>query len=96
MRRLGLPLVELVEPAGDDSPVSSVLRRSGAGPYHVCYSVPDLDKSISQLREAGALQLGRPVPAPAISGSRICFMYSRDAGLFELVEEPAVPLGGEL
>lgn len=89
----GAPLVELVEPMGNDSPVSPILKRAGPGPYHSCYCVPDLGKAVAKLRQGGALQLGRPVPAPAISGSSIVFMYSRDAGLIELVEEPGIPAG---
>jgi len=93
VRREGDPLIELIEPDGEGSPVSPVLERIGAGPYHTCYSVPDLDGAVVELRKSGALLLGRPVAAPAISGSLVCFMFARDAGLLELVEEPAVPVG---
>src|ERR687883_402114 len=37
------PLFELIEPAGDDSPVSSFLKRGG-GLHHVCYVADSLDQ----------------------------------------------------
>lgn len=43
-------LIELVEWVGVESPVESILERTGAGTYHICYQVDDLDAAIRILR----------------------------------------------
>src|SRR5919201_4591645 len=37
------PLIELVEPDGDSSPVTRFLKRGG-GLHHLCYETPDLER----------------------------------------------------
>ncbi|HVB58491.1 MAG TPA: VOC family protein [Candidatus Acidoferrales bacterium] len=45
-------LIELVEPAADDSPVEQFLRR-GAGLHHLCYEIPDLDAHLDKMQAGG-------------------------------------------
>ena len=51
-------LFELVEPSGDDSPVSRFLARGG-GLHHLCYEVADLESEIEFCKAAGGV-LVRP------------------------------------
>ena len=53
-------LIELVEPAAEDSPVGQFLRRGG-GLHHLCYEVPDLDAHLASRRciRESAHRLGR-------------------------------------
>jgi methylmalonyl-CoA/ethylmalonyl-CoA epimerase len=44
--RWGLKYLELVEPVEGDSPATEYLQRRGEGPYHVGYTVDDLEADI--------------------------------------------------
>lgn len=84
-------LTELVAPAAENSPVSKILQKNGGVPeaYHVCYAVADIDRAISELRAEKWLPVKPPVPACAFGGARVAFLYSKNAGLIELLETPA-------
>ncbi len=78
-------LIELVEGIGEKSPVADIVARTGAGPYHICYRVADLDAAIRRLRAGGCLRLKRferPGPGPR----RFAFLLTPDRQLFELCE----------
>lgn len=80
---------ELIAPAGENSPVSAVLKKSGGEPEacHVCYAVADIEKTIADLRKEGWLPLKPPVPAVAFGNAKVAFLFSREAGLIELLEQ---------
>ena len=78
--------VELVEPAGDQSPVAGLVRK-GQHLYHVCYRVSDLEAAMRQARQHGLHCIAQPAPAPAFQDRRIAWVYSRAFGLFELLEK---------
>jgi methylmalonyl-CoA/ethylmalonyl-CoA epimerase len=77
--------VELIEPAGPDSPVTTLLKR-GPGVYHLCYKVPSLEGAVAEAAKNGFSPVGQPAPAPAFGGKRIAWVYHPKFGLFELVE----------
>ncbi len=79
------PVIELVAPAGDDSPVNRVLAK-GIGAYHMCYEVENLEAALEELRSKGCLVISRPVPATAFAGHRIAWFYTPTRQLMELVE----------
>lgn len=83
--------IELVEGLHENSPVSGVLDRSGAGPYHLCYQVEDLDGAIRRLRSHRCRLLDR-FEHPVHGLRRFAFLAAPDGQLFELCErdEPAV------
>lgn len=78
-------LVELVEPAADDSPVTNFLAKQGPGLHHLCYEVGDIDAVCALMRDRGGIITCAPVPAAAFAGRRIAFVFRRD-GLIELLE----------
>jgi methylmalonyl-CoA/ethylmalonyl-CoA epimerase len=78
--------IEFVEPLGDDSPISNLLKRGG-GLYHICYLVPDIEAAIQQVRQAGGLIVSGPLPARAFNNRRIAFVYTPDRSLVEFLEE---------
>ena len=90
-------LIELVEGLGEGSPVADIVERTGAGPYHICYLVADLDAAIHKLRAGGCHRLKRferPGPGdPAVTGSprRFAFLLTPDRQLFELCEAEERP-----
>ncbi len=85
----GEPLLELLAPAGEASPVSKTLEKNGVTPYHCCYVVSNLDDAVKELRRQRYVPVGKPQPAVAFCGSRVCFLYNKNVGLIELVEAPA-------
>lgn len=85
----GMPTVELVEPVDDLSPVCKTLEKNGVTPYHTCYLVEDIEKAIAELRKMRYVVVVKPVVAPAIMNSKVCFLYNKHVGLIELVEAPA-------
>jgi len=87
MSRAGHPLIELVAPNASDSPVSGVLAKNGSSPYHTCYEVDDIEKSISDLRAKKFINFGKPVPAIAFNNRLICFLLNREIGLIELLQK---------
>jgi methylmalonyl-CoA/ethylmalonyl-CoA epimerase len=78
--------IELVEPAGEDSPVAGFLARGG-GLHHVCYEVSDLEKALEEFRGRGAAIAKRPKPAVAFDGRRIAWVITAEKLLVELLEE---------
>lgn len=84
-----MPVVELLEPVDNLSPVNKILEKNGVIPYHVCYVVNDMEKAIIELRKMKYIVVSKPLEAVAICGSRVCFLYNKNVGLIELVEAPA-------
>ena len=87
LEKAGSPLLELVEPVDEKSPVRNILNKVGVSAYHFCHEVESLDDSIAQLRQKKFILLVKPVEAVAFNGRRICFLYHKDAGLIELLEK---------
>jgi methylmalonyl-CoA/ethylmalonyl-CoA epimerase len=85
-RTPGNPVVELIEPAGDRSPVLGFLKRGG-GLHHLCYEVDDLEKQLEIARSMGMLVTRPPRPAVAFDGRRIAFVYTKHLLLLELLEK---------
>jgi methylmalonyl-CoA/ethylmalonyl-CoA epimerase len=81
------PMIELVEPIGDKSPVAGFLKRGG-GLHHVCYEVICLEKQLDWVRGNHDLIVRAPQPAVAFGGRRIAWVYTRTKLLIEYLERP--------
>ncbi|HVA18487.1 MAG TPA: VOC family protein [Candidatus Dormibacteraeota bacterium] len=79
------PLVELIEPAGEKSPVMSFLKKGG-GLHHLCYEVNSLEHHLDFMRSAGGKIVRPPMPAVAFDGRRIAWVYTKYRLLVELLE----------
>jgi methylmalonyl-CoA/ethylmalonyl-CoA epimerase len=79
------PLIELIEPAGEKSPVLSFLNRGG-GIHHVCYVVDSLEKQLESCRSKGILIVRPPLPAAAFANRRIAWVCTTDRFLIEYLE----------
>jgi methylmalonyl-CoA/ethylmalonyl-CoA epimerase len=86
MNRPGQPQVELITSYGAESPIDTILKKCGPGPYHFCYSVPDLNKAIVELKKEKFIILNKPVNSNAIEDNMIIFAYKKSCGLIEIVE----------
>jgi methylmalonyl-CoA/ethylmalonyl-CoA epimerase len=84
----GEPMIELVEPAGEKSPVAGFLTKGG-GLHHLCYEVESLDRRLEWCRERKNLLVRAPAPAVAFGGRRIAWVYTRQKLLVEYLEATA-------
>jgi len=82
-----MPLVELLSPVNEKSPVVQILEKNGTTPYHICYEVEELDSFIKVLKKQKYLVVSKPKEACAIAGRRVVFLYNTDMGLIELLEK---------
>jgi methylmalonyl-CoA/ethylmalonyl-CoA epimerase len=89
LEKEGSPLIELVEPVDETSPVCNVLKKVGVSAYHFCYEVDDIQLAINDLTSGANkyILLAKPIPAIALSNRKICFLYNKNTGLIELVEK---------
>ena len=78
--------IELIAPLSEDSPITSMLAKSGGGAYHLCFETSDIDQAVVHARRTGCMIVSPPVPAVAFGGRRIAWIYTRSRQLFELVE----------
>jgi|SRR5271154_414474 len=79
------PLIELVEPGSEGSPVTRFLERGG-GLHHLCYEVNDLEGHLEFCKSAGNTIIRPPVPAVAFGGRRIAWAVTRKKLLMEFLE----------
>jgi methylmalonyl-CoA/ethylmalonyl-CoA epimerase len=86
MQKAPEPLVELIEPDSPDSPAARWIQRIGAGPYHTCYEVDDLEAMMAFLRRYRLFPVIKPVPAVAFNMRRVVFLWGESSGLLELLE----------
>ncbi len=84
-RRAGDPLWELVEPANEKSPLQPFAAKGG-GLHHICYAVDSLEQALAGARSMGAIIVRRPMPAIALGGRRIAWIYTRNRLLIEYLE----------
>jgi methylmalonyl-CoA/ethylmalonyl-CoA epimerase len=80
------PVIELVAPGAENSPLASYLKR-GIGGYHVCYEVPDLAESIRSAEQQGCIVIGEPVPAVAFDNRKVCWLFTPTRLLIELLAQ---------
>ena len=78
--------IELISPLSEDSPIASMLRKSGGGAYHLCFETTDIEQALVHAKNNGCIIVSPAVPAVAFNGRRIAWIYTRSRQLFELVE----------
>jgi len=81
--------IELIAPLSEDSPIQSMLAKSGGGSYHLCFETSDMERALAHLRDHGCVILAAPVPAVAFQRRRIAWIYTPSRQLFEIVEAKA-------
>jgi len=67
LQKEGNSLLELVEPADNNSSVGNIVKKVGVSAYHFCYEVDSLDYSIAQLRHMKYILLVKPEQDTAYS-----------------------------
>jgi methylmalonyl-CoA/ethylmalonyl-CoA epimerase len=81
------PLIELISPHNDESPIIRILNVNGPTPYHTCYEVDSIEDQIIKLKKNGFIQISKIQSAIAFDGRKICFLINREIGLLELLQK---------
>ena len=76
---LGNTLVELMEPLGEDSPITGFLKKNPTGGmHHVCYEVDDIIAARDKLKDQGVRVLGDGEPKTGAHGKPVLFLHPKD------------------
>ena len=87
MIQLGDARVEVLEPLGEDSPISKFLEKRGEGLHHLALKVDSVENTIKNLEQKGYRLIDRE-PRIGADGKKIAFVHPKSAKfLLELVEE---------
>ena len=79
--------IELVSPdTSKGSSIERLLAVNGPMPYHICFSTDNIELKSKKLSEQGFRVISKFVPAAIFDGRGICFLYHKDIGLIELLE----------
>ena len=80
--------IELLEPLGDEGPISKFLAKRGPGIHHICFRVEALDKLVEKLKSLG-VNLINETPRPGAHNCRVVFIHPKSTGgvLVELSEK---------
>ena len=81
--------VELIEPYGDNSPITKFLEKNPrGGQHHLCFEVADIHEASITMAERGVRVLNEP--RIGAHGTPVVFLHPADMGgvLIELMESP--------
>ncbi|MBN1368248.1 MAG: VOC family protein [Dehalococcoidales bacterium] len=87
--------VELLEPAGEDSPIFKFLNNKGGGLHHLCFEVDDIDKLTAEFLKKGFKMVCAPVECAgydetyktgANNATRVAFFILPNKLLIELIQ----------
>ncbi len=79
-------LIELVKPT-KNSKILGLLKKNGAGPYHLCFEVSSIQEKEPDLKKRGFICVLKPTRAIAFDNNLISFFFSKSLGLIELLEK---------
>ncbi len=85
MEKSNSPLIELVAPIDEKSPILNTLNKNGTIPYHFCFEVDDIHLEVDRLKKLKFIQISKIVPAIAFENRLICFLYNKESGLADLL-----------
>ncbi len=74
--RIGESGVELLEPAGSDSPIAKFIEKRGEGVHHLSFEVDDIEAEIARLKREG-FQMVDETPRTGADGSKVAFLHPR-------------------
>ena len=82
------PMIELLEPTGNDTPIGRFLDKRGPGVQQICFRVEDLESMIALLLENGVTMIDE-TPRKGSHGALIAFVHPKSTGgvLVELAQK---------
>jgi len=90
MLPVGETYIELLEGEGSDNGVQKWIAEKGAGLFHICFEVEDIEGALAELKAKG-VKLRDQSPRIGHGGAKIAFIDPASTGnvLIELAELPA-------
>ena len=79
--------IELIEGINEMSVVYKLYEKYKNVAYHICYESNDISKDIKTLESKGYTTVSDIEAAPCIENKKVVFLYNRNIGFIELVEE---------
>lgn len=71
--------IELLEPLGENSPITAFLEKNpSGGMHHVCYEVDDIIAASDRMKAEGARVLGDGRPRIGAHGKPVLFLHPKD------------------
>jgi methylmalonyl-CoA epimerase len=88
MLDVGGVVVELLEPAGEDSTISKFIEKKGEGLHHLSFEVEDIEGAIEDLKKKGMRMIDE-IPRKGAHAAKIAFIHPQSAGgiLLELSQK---------
>ena len=83
--------IELIEPHGENSPITAFLAKNPkGGQHHVCFEVENIYAARDEMKAKGVTVLGTGEPRIGAHGTPVIFLHPKDMGgvLIELMETP--------
>lgn len=83
--------IELIEPHGENSPITAFLAKNPkGGQHHVCFEVENIYAARDEMKAKGMTVLGTGEPRIGAHGTPVIFLHPKDMGgvLIELMETP--------
>jgi methylmalonyl-CoA/ethylmalonyl-CoA epimerase len=83
--------IELIEPHGENSPITAFLAKNPkGGQHHVCFEVENIYAARDEMKAKGMTVLGTGEPRIGAHGTPVIFLHPKDLGgvLIELMETP--------
>ena len=77
--------LELVYSNNAKSPVFNLCSNNVEQVYHTCYQIKSIDGSVEKFKKLGFYKITNTNYAKVLKG-KICFLYSKNKGLIELLE----------
>jgi methylmalonyl-CoA epimerase len=84
---VGQSRLELLEATSEDSTIAKFIAKRGEGLHHVCMRVPDLEATVTKLKNDGVRLVSNGIKVGA-GGHRYVFVHPQSTGgvLLELVD----------
>ncbi|MBM3161969.1 MAG: methylmalonyl-CoA epimerase [Chlorobi bacterium] len=73
---VGETKIELLQPLGDDSPISKFLVKNGDGMHHIALQSTDIDEETARIAALNITTLG--APKQGAGGKRIVFLHPKE------------------
>lgn len=82
------PMIELLEPTGEDTPIGKFIQKRGIGIQQLCFRVENIEKMISHLIDNG-IKMIDVEPRIGSHGALIAFVHPKSTGgvLVELAQK---------
>lgn len=80
------PFIELVEPAGESSPIDRILKENNKI-YHICIETENLEERLKIARKNKSIIVQKPVPAKLFNNRRIAWILTPEKNLIEFLEK---------